>query len=56
MKVPDSGERARMTNEAHDEDEAQAPEREWARRCSGHLRSEISGSNAGYRGTNRPLL
>jgi hypothetical protein len=46
-----------MTSEAHDvRDEAQAPEREWARRCSGHLRTEISGSNAEDRATNHQLL
>lgn len=49
MKVPDFGERARMRNEAHDEkDEVQAPETEWARRCSGHLRSgNVSRCNGG---------
>jgi hypothetical protein len=46
-----------MTNEAHDEkDEVQAPETEWARRYSAHLRSDVSGCNVGYYVTNRPLL
>lgn len=56
MKVPDCGERGRMTEEAHDEDDYQVPEREWARHCSGHLRSDVSGCHGGDRATNHLLL